>query len=266
MCGRYVTVTRIEAIEKRFNVTAPKPEQYQPNVNISHGELAPVITGSQPEQLQFFQFGLTPEWADKQYYMINARAEGDHNKDNDPKYTGPMGIIKKPMFRKPIRSQRCLVIADAFIEGPKKERLSKPYLLYMKSGQRPFAMAGIWDRWINTETGEVICSFAVITTMSNALTQKIGHHRSPVILSKEDEQHWLDPQLPLQEVTNLLQPYNASEMNAYPISAEIKPPKANDLNLLKPTGQRVYKEYDYVIYEDIVLQGMGSTTARRRVM
>ena len=185
MCGRYVTVTRIEAIEKRFNVTTPNPEQYQVNVNISHGNMAPVITGHDPDKLQFFQFGFTPEWANKQYYMINARAEGDHNKENDPLYTGTMGIVKKPMFKKAIRSQRCLVVADAFIEGPKKERLSKPYLMYMRDGRRPFSFAGIWDRWINTETGEVVHSFAIITTMSNALTQKIHHHRSPVILHEE---------------------------------------------------------------------------------
>jgi putative SOS response-associated peptidase YedK len=264
MCGRYVTVTRIEAIEKRFKVTAVAPEAYSPNVNISHGEMAPVITCQNPEELQFFQFGFTPEWADKQYYMVNARAEGDHNKENDPKYTGPMGIIKKPMFRKAIRSQRCLVVADAFIEGPKKERLNKPYVMYMRDGQHPFAFAGIWDRWVNTSTGEVISSFAIITTMPNALTQKIGHHRSPVILHKEDEHAWLDPDLPLQEATDMLRPYPASEMNAYPIDVAIKAPKANGLDLLAPIGQRVYKEYDYVIYDELQLEGMGSTTARKR--
>jgi putative SOS response-associated peptidase YedK len=264
MCGRYVTVTRIEAIEKRFKVTAVAPEAYSPNVNISHGEMAPVITSQSPEELQFFQFGFTPEWADKQYYMVNARAEGDHNKENDPKYTGPMGIIKKPMFRKAIRSQRCLVVADAFIEGPKKERLNKPYVMYMKDGQRPFAFAGIWDRWVNTSTGEVISSFAIITTMPNALTQKIGHHRSPVILHREDEHAWLDQGLPLQEATDMLRPCPASEMNAYPIDVAIKSPKANGLDLLAPIGQRVYKEYDYVIYDELQLEGMGSTTARKR--
>lgn len=264
MCGRYVTVTKIKAIEKRFNVTAPNPEDYRLNTNISHGEYGPVITNNAPDTLQFFQFGFTPEWADKQYYMVNARSEGDHNKDNDPSYTGAMGIAQKPMFRKAIRSQRCLVVADAFIEGPKKERLNKPYLIYMKDGQRPFAFAGIWDRWINKDNGEVISSYAIITTVSNALTQKIEHHRSPVILAEEDEKAWLDPDLPLQDALDMLRPYPAHLMNAYPISTDIKSPRANGLDLLEPTGQRVYKEYDYIIYEDIQLEGMGSTTARKR--
>ncbi|MBK7965533.1 MAG: hypothetical protein IPK10_09720 [Bacteroidetes bacterium] len=53
-------------------------------------------------------------------YLINARAEGDHNSDDDPNYRGAKGNHQQTFFRKPIRSQRCLVIADYFIEGPKK--------------------------------------------------------------------------------------------------------------------------------------------------
>jgi len=39
----------------------------------------------------------------------------------------------KPEFRKPIRSQRCLVVARAFIEGLTNEGLNKPYLIYLKN-------------------------------------------------------------------------------------------------------------------------------------
>ena len=49
--------------------------------------------------------------------LSNARAEGDSNKDNDQNFRGSKGIILKHEFRKPIRSQRCLIVASAFIEG-----------------------------------------------------------------------------------------------------------------------------------------------------
>jgi len=264
MCGRYTAITRVKAIEKRFNVTAANPGTYVPNTNISHGEMAPVITSANPKELQFFQFGFTPTWAKKQTYIINARAEGDQNKTDNPNYTGAMGIISKPMFRKSIRSQRCLVIADSFIEGPQKERLNKPYVVYLQNNQRPFAMAGIWDQWTNTATGEIVNSFAVITTVANHLMQQIKHHRSPVILSPDNENAWLDSSLSLGEVTDMLKPYPAHLMNAYPIAANIKSPKANGIELLKPIGERIYKEYDFEIYEEFKLQGMGQTTARVR--
>lgn len=264
MCGRYVTVTKIKEIEKRFNVTAPDPSLYIPNTNISHGQHAPVVTSDKPNELQFFQFGFTPSWGKKNYYMVNARAEGDQNRDNDPNYRGSMGIAQKPMFRKAIRSQRCLVIADCFIEGPEKEKLSKPYAVYLRDGERPFAMAGIWDEWVNTETGEIIRSFAIITTVANELMLKIGHHRSPVILSRESETDWLNPDLPLSEALGLLHPFPASSMNAYPIDPAIKNPRVNGIHLIQPIGERVFPEYDYEIYEEIKLFGMGESPARNR--
>jgi putative SOS response-associated peptidase YedK len=76
--------------------------------------------------------------------MINARAEGSHNAENDSNYNGTAGIFQKPMFRHAIKSQRCLVLVDAFIEGPKQEKLNKPYLVYANR-DRPFALAGIYD-------------------------------------------------------------------------------------------------------------------------
>ena len=263
MCGRYTIVTKLKVIEKRFGVNSSEGE-YTQNTNVSTGEMAPVITGDQPDKLQFFQFGYTPSWAQKKVYVINARSEGDHNKENDRNYTGAMGIINKPMFRRSIRSKRCLVIADCFIEGPQKEKLKKPYVVYLKDGKRPFAFAGIWDEWTDKESGEITKSFAVITTVSNDVTEQIGHHRSPVILSKEDEKKWLNEGTPLGEALDLLRPYPGELMNAYPISAEIRSPSANGVELLLPIGERINKEYDFEIYNEIKLEGMGETAARER--
>jgi putative SOS response-associated peptidase YedK len=264
MCGRYVTISKLKAIEKRFNITTPQPELYAENTNVCIGEYAPVITDSNPRELSFYKFGFTPSWANKQMYLFNARAEGDHNPENDPRYHGAKGIISKPVFRKAIRSQRCLVVADAYIEGPEKEKLSKPYVVYKKNGERPFAFAGLWDVWTNKDTGEEVHSFAIITTTSCDVTAKIGHHRSPVILPKEAEAAWLSHDVPLEDITSLLQPSAPHELNAYPISAAIKSPKAKGLDLLKPTGQRVFAEYDYELYQELQLEGMGMTQARKR--
>lgn len=258
MCGRYILVQKIKTIEKRFNVTAPEEIEWKPAYNISPGQIAPVITGDNPKELQLFRFGMTPFWAKKPMYLINARAEGDHNKENKPDYTGAKGIITKPSFRKPIRSQRCLVIADAFIEGTVKEKLSKPFVVYLKDNVRPFAFAGIWDEWINQETGEIIRSFAIITAASNELLQKLPHHRSPVILRQGQEKKWLNMDIPLADATKLLKPYPADLMNAYPIDPAIKNPRSEGAQLLKPIGERIVPEYDIQTKQDIELQGMGS--------
>ncbi len=263
MCGRYVLVDKLEAYEQRFNAVAQQYSNHVilPNYNVVPGALAPVITNDKPGEIQFFRFGLTPFWAKKAMYLINARAEGDHNSEDDPNYRGAKGIISKPSFRKPIRSQRCLVIADYFIEGPKKEKLDKPFLVYLK--RRPFAMAGIWDHWANPETGEIIHSFSIITTTPNRLLQKIHHHRSPVILHESDEQKWLESDQ-LSAVTELLEPYDEDDMNAYPISNRIKNPRVNDIELLEPLGDPVEKDTDLRVVRELKLQGMGFTKRNER--
>ena len=263
MCGRYVVVSGIETIENRFNVDAGEIN-FAPNYNVSPGNSAPVILNRNRHHLDIGQFGFTPSWAKKQMYLFNARAEGDANKNNDPDYTGGKGIIHKPAFRNAIRHKRCLIIADAFIEGTIKERLNKPYLVYLRNKQRPFAFAGIYDDWANPATGEIILTFAIITTVANDLIRKLPHHRSPVILQRKDEQKWLNSKTPLTDITALLRPYPADEMNAYPISRAIKNPKANGKELLIPVGQPVLPDENIRFKNEIRLFGMGHSPARER--
>lgn len=234
MCGRYVLFSDAPTIRQRFQVDIPEPDRLRPNYNISPGDKAPVITNQAPNKVQFFQFGLNPYWAKKPMYLFNARSEGNFNPDNEVDYKGQKGIIQKPSFKKPIRSQRCLIPVDYFIEGTTQEKLNKPHLVYLKDlQQRPFALAGIWDEWLNQATGELIASFAIITTVANALLQRIPHHRSPVILPPEREADWL-ADIPLNKVLDLLQPYPAEKMNAYLIDQAIKNPRANGAELIEP--------------------------------
>jgi len=262
MCGRYILVQQVEALEKRFNAVFDTPELYTPGYNISPGKLAPVITSEHPEKIQLMRFGLTPFWAKKAMYLFNARTEGDNNKENNPNYKGGKGIAQKPAFRKPIRSQRCLVPADAFIEGTTKERLNKPFLVYLKDKVRPFSFAGIWDTWQDPVSNELMHSFAIITTVANMLIQQLPHHRSPVILSPNQEAKWLRQEAPLADVLRLLKPYDSDLMNAYPIAPKIKSPQADGKDLIKPTGQRILPENSFSISKDLRLKGMGNPRKR----
>ena len=264
MCGRYVIKSRLEIVEKRFEAKAKHPEWYQRSPNVAIGERAPVILNTAPKEIRFLHFGLTPFWARKRMYIINARSEGNNNKSDDPHYTGGMGILQKPAFRKPIRSQRCLVIADAFLEGPRDKRLSEPYVFYPTERKGPFAMAGIWDVWTDPVSGEEYGSFAIITTVANRLVAAMRHHRSPVVLPPGAEALWLDDSVPLKDITALLHPFDSSVFNGYPVSPELKSPRAKDFELLRPIGPPLRTEEDYILYQDIVLEGMGATTGRKR--
>lgn len=256
MCGRFVQIIDIELFVKRFGVRAPSQITVRDNFNVSPGDRAYVITNDKPDELQEFSFGLTPHWAKKQMYLINARAEGDFNKEDDISYSGEAGIVNKPAFRTAIRSRRCLVIANGYYEGPAKERLSKPFHLRKKNGE-VFAFAGIWDTWANNTTGEVVHSFSIITTVANAATQEIGHHRSPVILDRGDEQKWLNESLPLVDVLKLLKPYPGDDFIAVPVSIRVKDPKNKGRDLLIPVDHTNPTQYDSLVKKDLKLEGMG---------
>jgi putative SOS response-associated peptidase YedK len=254
-------VSKVKVIEDRFGAKATAA--MGPVANVGVGMLAPIITQEAPDELSLAVFGMTPAWAKKAMYLFNARSEGDHNKEDDPLYRGAKGIIEKPAFRKSIRSQRCLVIADAFVEGSKTDGLNKPYLFFMTGKRRPFAFAGVYDRWYNETKGEWMAGFAIITAPANALVALIGHHRCPVILRPEEERKWLDTTAPLADITAMLQSPPAEELNGYPIDPAVKPLKNQDFDVLLPKGERLRPEYTIEIVRDIELFGMGESRSGR---
>lgn len=187
--------------------------------------------------------------------IVNARSEGDYNKEDFPDFKGAKGITLKPAFRKPIRSQRCRVLASAFIEGPMYGALSKPYLVYLRNHKNPFAMAGIWDTWLNPATLEYINSFSIITTTANSLIKKIGHNRMPVILADNEEKKWLKTDTELSHITRMLNRYDSKLMNAYPIDPRIKNPLENDKLLIQPIGDKLLNEEENKVTQRVSYNG-----------
>ncbi len=257
MCGRFVQIIDIDLFIKRFGVNRPTDQTVETSYNVAPGDLAYVITNDKPNELQAFQFGLTPSWAKKPMYLINARAEGDLNPENDINYSGESGIARKPAFRTAIRSQRCLVIANAFYEGPAREKLSKPYLIQRTDGE-VFSFAGIWDTWADDRTGEIANTFSVITTVANEATKKIGHPRSPVILDKKDEKRWLDMDLPVEKVLELLKPFPGELLKTEAVSIQVKDPKNKSRDLIIPIDVNKVTQYDITVKKSLLLKGMGS--------
>ncbi len=158
--------------------------------------------------MSFFKWGLIPFWAkDKSIgnKLINARAET---------------IAEKPSFKNSLKQKRCLVLSDGFYEWRKLGKEKVPYRITL-SDDSPFAMAGIWDVWKNSE-GETIKSFSIITTEANELMQDI-HHRMPVILNPEDERKWIS-KIAVNDALKLLNPYPSELMKYFEVSKLVNSP------------------------------------------
>jgi len=220
MCGRFVIKSDLQQIQLAFNVTQVHA-QVQPSYNIAPTQ--PVATIVQREHqiaLEAMRWGLIPAWAKDASIgakMINARAEG---------------IAEKPSFKRPLKSKRCLIVADGFYEW-KKERARKiPMFIRLKS-DAPFAFAGLYDVW-QSAPDKTITSCAIITTRPNELMQTI-HTPMPVILPKSAYSSWLDPaNQNLAELIALLEPYPADAMLAYPVSMLVNSPRNNSPECIQP--------------------------------
>ncbi|MBN1246974.1 MAG: SOS response-associated peptidase, partial [Anaerolineae bacterium] len=137
----------------------------------------------------------------------------------------------KPAFRAAYRRRRCLILADGFYEWRAEpgERTKTPMYIRMVSGQ-PFAFAGLWEAWgpdpAAAEEPEAapLLTCTIITTRPNALLAPI-HNRMPVILPRQAYDRWLDPgEVDAGALDDLLAPYPAQEMTAYPVSRYVNSP------------------------------------------
>jgi putative SOS response-associated peptidase YedK len=166
-------------------------------------------------------WGFRPAWrkdAGKQPPPINARAET---------------LLERPMFRSSVARHRCLIPADGFYEWqalPGSSR-KQPYYMQLLDAEL-FALAGIYTE---TQSGdERTRNCAIITTSPNVLMAPI-HNRMPVILSREAEAAWLDPELTLAEaVLGYLKPYPADQMRAYPVSSLVSSVRNDGPELIRP--------------------------------
>ncbi|MCV6630824.1 MAG: SOS response-associated peptidase, partial [Flavobacteriaceae bacterium] len=130
---------------------------------------------------------------------------------------------------------------------------------------KSFTFAGIYDQWVDVDTGEIVSSFAIITTAApKSATDVVAHERVPVVIAEADRKQWLNPKTPLNTVLCLLQPQDGKQWNAFPIDKNIKNPKNKDLQLLRPVGEAVKKITKVEAVEVLELLGMGETRARKR--
>lgn len=142
--------------------------------------------------------------------MINARGET---------------VAEKPSFRSAFKKRRGLVVADGYFEWEKRGKQKVPHYIRMKD-ERPFAFAGLWERWGSRDDPLLTCT--IITTESNELTRPL-HERMPVILDEADYDMWLDPELQDREsLEQLLQPYDSAEMAVDQVSTHVNSVKNDD--------------------------------------
>ena len=216
MCGRFTLRTRTAALAEQFGGEPPAELGLRYNIaptqSVAIIRILPEVAG---RHWQMVRWGLVPSWAKDASIgnrMINARAET---------------IADKPSFRTAFRRRRCLIPADGYFEWQKTDSGKQPFYLHLDD-DRPFAMAGLWESWVNPAASQPLQTCTIITTQANQVTQPI-HDRMPVILSPADHDLWLDPQFQdANRLAALLRPFEGPELRADPVETYVNSPRNDD--------------------------------------
>lgn len=237
MCGRFSLFTPPDDLGERFDVAVP--EDYRRRYNVAPGQSIATIATDAPDSLQYRTWGLVPRWADEpDGGLINARAET---------------IEEKPSFRTAVASRRCLVPADGFYEWTGDRGARQPYRIAFED-DRPFAMAGIWERWEGqpAQTGldafteatdgdgdagdaretEVHESVAIVTTEAIGPVADL-HDRMPVILPLGEERSWLEAE-DARRRAELLGPFEHPAFDAHRVSTAVNDASVDYPGLIEP--------------------------------
>jgi putative SOS response-associated peptidase YedK len=227
MCNRYFRDSDKQRLVEAFYIGNREalPLEIAPSYNIAPTTMQPVIRSNRDtaeREMVAMRWGMVPHFAKsftnfKGYSMFNARAES---------------LTTSATWRGPFQRRRCLVPADGFYEWKRMtEKTKQPYTFTLKS-REPFAFAGLWDAWKEPVSGDWLQSFAIVTTEPNELTATV-HDRMPVILKRSDYDRWLTRDEAERPPVDLLRPYEAREMIAYPVDPRVGNVRINEPGLCK---------------------------------
>lgn len=233
MCGRYVQTRSPGELARAYAGLDTLAREWRPSWNVAPTQSVLIVlersgeTGERQRRVEAAKWGLVPSWAKDRAIgsrMINARSET---------------VTTKPAFRHAARRQRAVVPADGYFEWAKLEGGKKqPYFLRSADGE-PLSFAGLWEAWRDPaepeESGKAwLVTCTILTTTATDATGWV-HDRSPVILTGDHLEAWLDPGMTeREEVEALLRALPEPHLVPRPVSSEVGNVRNNRPELVAP--------------------------------
>lgn len=152
----------------------------RPSWNIAPTTPVPIVLEKRDDRARLVttaRWSMVPPFADSltlKYPTFNARSET---------------VSEKPTFRGSVPHQRAILPADAYYEWHTEGRVKTPYAVTSPAGELAFAALYSW--WRAAAGSEWVLT-ATILTMAAPDPIAWLHDRTPVVLSPEDWDWWLN--------------------------------------------------------------------------
>jgi len=223
MCGRATLSTPPEDLAEVFGLD--EIPLLTPHYNVAPSEDMAIIRtlpGRTGKRIELLRWGLVPWWADDPkigYKMINARGDT---------------LLQARGFRDAAKQRRCLVVVDGFYEWKKDGKKRYPFLVRRADG-KPFALAGLWDRWKPKGSPKDTPRLETCTVVTVDPQAEIAplHDRMPLILEKDAWEAWLDPErTDPKDIAPLLARHDVA-LVVFPVSDRVNSPDNDDPSLIE---------------------------------
>ena len=144
-----------------------------------HQRAMVLVRREERTELRSMNFSLVPRWSKERrpkFATHNARLES---------------VAEKPTWKDAFQKRPCVVPLTEFYEPIYEGDWAGHMVAFSRAESQILLAAGLWEEWIDKSNGEVLPSFAILTTDPQPSVKKIGHDRSPVFLSVEKARLWL---------------------------------------------------------------------------
>ncbi len=214
MCGRFTARYTWGEVRDFLRLTQPTPpSNLPPRYNICPTDpIDVVLEHNGVRGLMQMRWGLVPAWwtkkANQTPATFNARVET---------------VDTKPMFRDAFRQHRCIIPASGYYEWKPTLKGKQPYYFTSRDGSPVLAMAGVWDKWHDIETGKPLFSCSLVITNANDFVRDI-HDRMPALLEPDQFTPWLSG----TAGTEILKPPSNDFLQMWPVSKRVNSSRAPD--------------------------------------
>jgi putative SOS response-associated peptidase YedK len=203
MCERFALHSDMASIRARFSVGTKARPEWTPRWNLERGDEAPIIRRGEHgrREIAVLKWGL-----ELNHPLLNI---------NEGPATGiaAHSLKRGALLTSLFETKRCILPLDAFYVGPPLASKARPWAFALDDAQTMGAAA----IWLPDPGRNGVGRFAIILTSPNESIALLNECM-PAILFPEHEREWLSTKTRSSAAYNLIKPYPADLMRAWPVA------------------------------------------------